>query len=290
MISKTSEYMTKKTETLKAVQLEMLNKLLSVCNKYNLKIFADGGTLLGTIRHKGYIPWDDDIDMAMLREDYDKLRMIASKEFSSPYFFQCLDTEKGPYANGHAQIRKDDTTAIISRDTYISKKIHKGIFIDIFVFDEMPNNEIKRLSMITHIRTEMNLLKKRMCYSRLAYPFRYSKIRDYIRYYISQDKFYQRGLKLREYVLSFSSKENEFVCPIFFRQEEDFIKRHTFRKDWYKAILMLPFEDIMIPVPVEYDKILTQKYGDYMTPVHENTMHGGYVIIDTEKSYKEYGF
>ena len=74
--------------------MELLKKLLEVCDKHHLRIWADGGTLLGTVREHGYIPWDDDIDMAMLRDDFDVLVKIAPKEFSHPYFFQFGYTEK----------------------------------------------------------------------------------------------------------------------------------------------------------------------------------------------------
>lgn len=78
------------TEVLEArkIQLLLLQELLKVCNEHNLKIFAAYGTLLGAIRHKGFIPWDDDIDMDMLRPDYDKLVSIAPKAFQPPFFFK----------------------------------------------------------------------------------------------------------------------------------------------------------------------------------------------------------
>ena len=71
-----------------AVELDLLNKILEVCKKYNIKIIASGGTLLGAVRHKGFIPWDDDIDLMMMRDQYDKLCDVAEKEFKYPYFFQ----------------------------------------------------------------------------------------------------------------------------------------------------------------------------------------------------------
>ena len=70
------------------VELDLLNNFIEICNKYKLTYFAIGGTLLGAIRHKGFIPWDDDIDIGMPREDYNKLLEIAKKEFKNPIFFQ----------------------------------------------------------------------------------------------------------------------------------------------------------------------------------------------------------
>lgn len=69
-----------------AIEIDMLQELFRVCDKYGLTIWAEGGTMLGTIRHGGFIPWDDDIDMAMPREDYDRLQEVAADEFKHPYF------------------------------------------------------------------------------------------------------------------------------------------------------------------------------------------------------------
>lgn len=78
------------------IQLDLLKELLRVCDKYNLRVWADGGTLLGTVREKGFIPWDDDIDMALFREDYDKLVAVAPKEFKHPFFFSSVGTPRRP--------------------------------------------------------------------------------------------------------------------------------------------------------------------------------------------------
>ena len=79
---------TKKRKEIWAVEIDMLLKFIYVCEKHNLKYFADSGTLLGAARHNGFIPWDDDIDVAMLRKDYDKFCKIAINEFKYPYFFK----------------------------------------------------------------------------------------------------------------------------------------------------------------------------------------------------------
>ena len=77
----------KKRKQVWAVELDLFAKFISVCNKYQLKYYADAGTLLGAVRHNGFIPWDDDMDFVMFRDDYDKLCDIGEKEFEYPYFF-----------------------------------------------------------------------------------------------------------------------------------------------------------------------------------------------------------
>ena len=86
---------TAKVKELWAVQIDLLCELDRVCKKYNLKYILDFGTLLGAVRHKGFIPWDDDLDVSMLREDYDKLMEVGPTEFTHPYFLQNHDTEIG---------------------------------------------------------------------------------------------------------------------------------------------------------------------------------------------------
>lgn len=86
---------TRKMKEVWAVELDLLKEFKRVCNKYDLKYCADGGTLLGAIRHQGFIPWDDDLDIAMLRKDFEKLNEVAPAEFKKPYFWQTEETDKG---------------------------------------------------------------------------------------------------------------------------------------------------------------------------------------------------
>lgn len=265
-----------------SIQLELLKELLTVCSKHNLKIWACGGTLLGVIRHKGYIPWDDDIDMVMPRKDYDQLIKIAPKAFKDPFYLQSAYTEK-KYPRGHAQLRMKGTSAILPPDLYQS--FDQSIFIDIFVYDGIPNDEKE----LNKLRDESSRLKTLM--HRFTYPIFISK-----NYHI----VYQ-SIKAKLYFLfhSFQKTFNDYEnCFRKYDTEESILwgqisfafdwalKFNILKKEYFKETIYLPFEDIFMPVPIEYDKVLRRQYGDYMQPVKAPSMHGE-VIFDTERSYKE---
>ncbi len=261
------------------IQIDLVTKLLEVCKKYKLSIWADSGTLIGTIRHKGYIPWDDDIDMAMMREDYDKLLSVAEKEFQHPYFFQTAYSEKAPYSHGHAQLRMDGTTAILKNN--VSMNIHLGIFIDIFVLDNVPED-----------KTEMGQMARLIL--RLKRPLDYrmeNRIRFTIRmlYRWTPLSIFKKKYRKMDYLASsYANAASAYIAPILLCPYDDFLQRNKFLREWYQETLWMPFEDILLPVPVGYDKILTQQYGDYMTPAKAPSMHGGFLVLDAERDYKYY--
>lgn len=267
----------KEMKSVWAVQLEMLNYLLKVCQKYNLKIWAEGGTLLGTIRHKGYIPWDDDIDMMMLREDYDKLISVASKEFKYPYFLQCAQTEKG-YIRGHAQLRKSGTSAILIGDKW--QNFHQGIFIDIFVFDKLPMKNDRDIIFkdLENRRRVMN------CYLYYSFLSRYA-----IRYLISSCKvFFTGGLNryfnsFESLITKYTNKSNSEIGDVLWTSKN--YQRYMRDDDWYTETILMPFEDIMMPVPNCFDDVLKTQYGDYMKPAKVPSMHGN-VKFSTVEDYK----
>lgn len=264
-----------------AVEMALLKKLLEVCEKHNLRIWAEGGTMLGTVREKGYIPWDDDIDMAMLRDDYDKLQKIAKEEFKAPFFFQSGYTDLFP--SGFSKLRMDGTAAIIPYE--INQNFHQGIFIDIFCYDAVPDNKddfekqrkkgkqrIKQLKIycdpywsFTDFKHNWNVVKAKWEVWR----------KGFTKCFQEYDNIYRQ----------FKISDNKYISFIAFYYELD---RYLRDKHWYDETIYLPFEDIMMPVPKDFDKILTLQYGDYMKPVKAPTMHGNFEVLDTEKSYLDH--
>ncbi|MEG2184652.1 MAG: LicD family protein [Cloacibacillus sp.] len=117
--------------------LELLNEFERLCNILEIQYIAIGGTLLGAIRHHGFIPWDDDIDVALKREDYEKFLNLAARELGKEFFLQTFETDPGTTAY-QAKLRLNGTLFIES--STIKRNMHQGIFLDIFPLDEIPRN------------------------------------------------------------------------------------------------------------------------------------------------------
>ena len=277
---------TAKMKSVWNIQIDLVQKLLEVCKRYDLRIWADSGTLIGTIRHKGYIPWDDDIDLVMMRDDYDKLLAVSNAEFKSPYFFQTAYSEHAPYSHGHAQLRMNGTTAILHGNEHMN--IHLGIFIDIFVLDNVPEN----LNELNNMGQSIEKLHKQLSLRMLNRVIITKKINVMIRSMLNRfmpiQTFLNKYRRMDDFAKNYADKNSVFVAPILLCQDFDFLKRVRLRKEWFKETLWMPFEDIMLPVPNGYHEILTQQYGDYMKPVKAPTMHGGFLVLDPDKDYKEY--
>lgn len=129
---KCKEYDQKTLEKLHEVELEIMDEFIKICKKHNLEYFLTGGTMLGAIRHKGFIPWDDDIDVGMMRKDYDLFIEYAKEELDDKYLLDCFETNKEYYLP-FAKIRKKNT--IFDEEDNHHLNNHKGIFIDIIPFE-----------------------------------------------------------------------------------------------------------------------------------------------------------
>ncbi len=121
--------------------LEILVDIDAVCRKYGIRYYLAYGTLLGAVRHQGFIPWDDDADIMMPRKDYDQFLNIAAEALGEKYFVQYYKTERY-YRHPFAKVRRNGTACIIQDHRRI--RMHQGIFVDIFPLENIPTNKFKR--------------------------------------------------------------------------------------------------------------------------------------------------
>ncbi len=261
-------------ENLRKLQLkkmEALHEIERVCKKHGLRYFLDFGTLLGAIRHEGYIPWDDDIDLGMPVSDYMKFLEIAPKELSSDYFMQTAETDP-PYDLPFIKIRTNGTT-----DLYIpwkKYKIHHGLSLDIFHIFPLANNKFLRF-----IQNKAAMIYK------LSFSGRVLNGR--------------RGLYTFQKIILLAPKFwRKVTWPLFacFSEEKATHWSHIIEEprgyissEGLFPLTTLKFEDKHYPVPRDYHTFMTSVYGDYMTPPpeRERVEHEGF-IVDLERSYEEY--
>lgn len=272
-----------------AVELDLYLELIRVCDKFGLTVYADGGTMIGAIRHHGFIPWDDDIDLSISRKDYDILCSVAKDEFKPPYFFQTEDTDPGS-GRGHAQLRNSDTTAIIHSEFETGYFFNQGIFIDLFPLDEVPEDKFERKAMIEELE---HLRGKAISYAKLFYSsnpgtgfrkvaakFLQFGIRTFHLKY--NNRYYSQREKKR---IVYNGSGSRFWANLY-RMTGDF-DRLVWEKSWFDSTIEVPFEMITIKVPAMYEEYLTSTYGDWKIPVHDSSTHGN-TIFDTDKSYLYY--
>lgn len=280
-----------KTKELWAVLLDLLVEFDRVCKKHDIVYFASGGTMLGAVRHKGFIPWDDDIDLMMFRDQYDKLCEIAPTEFQYPYFFQTEKTDFG-HLKGHAKLRNSDTTGMLKWDANHHFSFNQGLFIDIFPLDSVVDdddlfNQQKTEAIIyresarrwaswtrQHYVPESNCLKNiiKLVFGRLFEYWIKKKVdRDF-------DKF-------ESVCKRYNHLKTEKVSTLGFIFEEE--KHVKYRGD-YEQLVNMDFEFLTIPVGGGYEHGLTVRYGNYMDMIHAESDHGGIFLCDTSISYRDY--
>lgn len=268
-----------------AVELDLYQRFAEVCDKYDIKYFAWAGTLLGAVRHKGFIPWDDDFDIGLLREDYEKLIKIAPKEFSYPYFLQNMYSDK-KYFCAYSRFRNSETTGIITGTENIA--YNNGIYIDIFMLDGKPENE-NELKKWYKKREKVSFL-----ISHYEGSFEYSHgikrllhmlIKVLVKGVYSFEKL---GQKYNKVVQEYNKRSNSVGLMT---HSFDFIHKYYCTKDALQEIITVPFEYTTIKIPKHFDEPLKNMYGNYMDfpPVSKRGIwHEGQITFDPDTSYREF--
>lgn len=284
-----------------AVELDLLVKFDEVCRRNGIQYFIDGGTLLGAVRHNGFIPWDDDIDVCMFRKEYEKLEAIADKEFKEPYFWQTFKTDLHS-ARGHGALRNSRTTAISKSDLVNGRTIRKfnqGICLDVFPLDNIPDSEKeaadflngvqKRIEKIWFINSFVAEFKMRG-WRVLTSVRGIQKALRYVGYVLlarlhGKNVLREAAVDHEAWCAKYDSVETNRSCTIaHWPIRKD---RQYYRRGWFDASVMLDFEMLKLPAPSGYRELLDGLYGDWHKHVIGSTLHSG-VFFDVEKSYREY--
>lgn len=270
-----------------AVEIDLLNEFIKVCTANKLKYYLYSGSMLGAVRHGGIIPWDNDIDVIMPRDDYNKLLEIGPNAFDSPYYFQNMATEKGKYIYFYSKLCNSQTTARSDEDFEAGQNC--GIFIDIFTLDNLPNGKYVRQFYLFRLKT-ITKMARFCCHH--AFPSKHGVIPktkmlfNHCLYFLmgkpSPELLFRKYNKVAGLYKDYNT---EMCADLGFGYHAQYSWK---RQDWEQT-KQVPFNMIQAIVPINYNTILTTEYGDYMQyPPQEQRVCHEYYDFDAETPYKEY--
>lgn len=241
--------------------LKILVEFDKICKENNLKYTLAAGTMIGAVRHKGFIPWDDDIDVYMLREDFNKLRQIAPYKLPMNLFYQSHQTDP-EYYYLFDKIRLNGT--VFKEKVLSNHNINHGIFIDIFPIDLMPGNKVKNdlqyfkyriyrsILMAKYLNLDARNVKKRIIAKTIQNIFKYI---DMDSLYKKCEAIAQRKEKLRG--------NTSLYCRNFNCLSKD-KKREIYYKSSFTHLISTNFEGKEFLMSADYDQMLKALYGNYM--------------------------
>ena len=262
---------------IQGLALNLLIQLDKFCKEFHIEYYLAYGTLLGAVRHQGFIPWDDDIDIWMKREDY----RILIKEFpewgkTHNLYLNVAQTIPKKYNRIYAQVCLGNTK-LIANDR--RNDFEEGYFLDIFPIDGTPNNSFYRWFRLTYLQILKNIAtlsaygKNRKNASSLEATI--------IKIMVNLIKIFDiQKLMLRyEKVASQSSCSSSGYLQVIRAGRKG--RNDLLKKELFDTVVQVPFESIIANVPSEFDKILRHFYGDYMSlpPVEERKPHHDYILF-----------
>ena len=279
-----------------AVELDLIVEFARVCEKYGLKWWIDAGTLLGAVRHKGFIPWDDDVDILMMRRDYEKLLDVADNDFSHPYHLKSPRNDLDSLLC-FAKLQNEDTAMFESREIMLIRRgknlnYSQGIFIDIFPLDDIPDDP----------QNLMQIYKRAKSYKRIA-DLLYSTAYNYIPAYTKWKRPFKAALHLivkstnigaqyKKYFVKYLDSialcdfpGSKYIANMDAVSRKDFLENFLLQRSYFDETIQLPFEMLTLPAASCYSAILDQYYGDW----HKyDITHSHGKFFDVDKSYKYY--
>lgn len=262
-------------------ELEMAAWFCNVCEKYGLNYFLIGGSAIGAVRHNGFIPWDDDLDIGMLRNDFDKFRKVSIRELPDNYKIE-YGVLKDNVFSSLLRIRNNDTTGIIV-DEYEQNAPGGGIFIELYPFDNVQIG----------IRRKLQLAKASILFLALNNWNRKENFSGIKKLIINGLKMFPIESVWQMYEKNnkkYSGTKTEYVdtvaLPSYAKQGI-----HFYRKADVEQIVSHSYEFMCLNIPKGNDKCLRQQYGDYMElpPLEKRGIHHDFIVFyDPDKPYQEY--
>lgn len=266
--------MDEKLRKLQLAELEILDEFVRICNRHSLKYYLVGGTLLGAVRHQGFIPWDDDIDVAMPRKDYDALAQLWAEEADPAYFYQCPDTDPY-YFLSYAKIRKNGTE--VYEERFRDAKFHKGIFIDIFPLDYCPApgvicHVLFNILAVMNYRGQVDSGEAYEPYKELSGKLGYGILRIF-----SANKL----VKIRQQLIRISNRRIDRTYLASYSGAYGYHKE-IYPKSWFANGRTVRFEGRKVLAPALLEQELEQVFGiNFMMPPPE-TERKQHIIIERD--------
>ena len=263
--------------------LNLLCELIRVCEENHLTYWACGGTCIGALRHSGFIPWDDDLDVFMPREDYEKL-WRTRKQFDSKKFILCRTRKNKNYHHRVQQLVDINTTFINKRS--VDEDIEHGVYIDIIPIDACAPKGLSRVSQIINslIFSVYNVQCLPEFHGGRIFRFFVGAALKLVPRADFRYKIWRRSeQKMTRWKWASSDKVVELAASMK-------VLLNPYPKEWFSGIRKHKFEDIEINLPIGVDEYLTQVFGDYMSlpPEKERYPRHNTVLIDLNNSYKKY--
>lgn len=254
------------------LMLKILKEVHRVCEENNIKYFLSDGTLIGAVRHNGFIPWDDDVDIGMLREEYEKFCKIAPEKLGEEFFFQTTETDPG-YGLQFGKVMLKETKWIECA-AFNTERKYNGIYIDIFSYDKICRNKTKQKLHYSKYRFVTGVIFVKQNY-KFADKLSFSqKLKRLIKNVVASMIPLKQFLKWREKICcKYENHRTEDILVTkyggnFYKNQNELLS--------LKELILHKFEDEQFYIPRDYDTVLRNLYGDYMTlpPEEKRQGHG----------------
>ena len=269
-------------EPLQAKCLEMAEYFVQFCKENDLLCYLCGGGAIGTLRHKGFIPWDDDLDFFMPRKDYEKLAQLWPQKADSRYQ---LSKSNENYIDRNLFITIRDTQTTCIKPYQQDLDIPHGLALDVLPLDYYPTNELSRkkqviAALVYSLFCAQTIPEKHGGIMKLGSQVLLALVP-------SKKLRYKIWKKAEAEMTKYTKEESDGITELC---SGPYYMKKKYPISSFEAALWLPFEDTELPIPIGYDAYLKTAFGDYMTPppVEKQVGHHDAVLVDLEKSYTHY--